>query len=138
MGNLLMGRKTKIWYLILALPLLLSLSSLVYATDPPAGGSGGGGGGDIAAMTTRLNQQISGIAGLLRQVSYVAGVGFLLAGVIQFKAHKDNPAQVPLSKPIVYLVVGAFLAFLPAVLKTTGKTIFAEDQPGVLVAPGGK
>lgn len=86
------------------------------------------GGGDLSAITTQVQTQVSTVATLLVIVSYVAGVGFCLAGVVQFKAHKDNPMQVPLSKPIVYLSVGACLLFLPTIMKSAGETIFGGDQ----------
>lgn len=70
------------------------------------------------------------IAPLLSIVSYVCGVGFCIAGIVQFKAHKDNPAQVPLSKPMVYIGVGAALLFLPSIMTTAGETIFGGEQTG--------
>ena len=57
----------------------------------------------------------------------MAGIGFAMAGILQFKAHKDNPAQVPLSKPIVYVCVGAFLLFLPQLMGTAGKSVFGDN-----------
>lgn len=91
-------------------------------------GAAYGEGNDLAAVSSTLTTQIKSLAGLLVIVAYVAGIGFALAGVIQFKAHKDNPAQVPLSKPIVYLGVGACLLFLPALMGTAGNTIFGGEQ----------
>lgn len=86
------------------------------------------GGNDLESVADTLTTQIKSLAGLLVIVAYVAGIGFALAGVVQFKAHKDNPAQVPLSKPIVYLGVGACLLFLPALMGTAGNTIFGGEQ----------
>lgn len=81
-------------------------------------------------VVERLKEQIETLGPLLAIVSYVAGVGFCIAGIVQFKAHKDNPAQVPLSKPMVYLGVGAALLFLPSILSTAGQTIFGEQGQG--------
>lgn len=86
------------------------------------------GGQDLTKIAERVTEQIKSVTSLLVVVAYVAGVGFALAGVMQFKAHKDNPTQVPLSKPIVYLSVGAFLLFLPTVLKSAGETIFGSEK----------
>ncbi len=83
---------------------------------------------DLSSIASGLTSQIQSIASLLIIVSYVAGVGFALAGIIQFKAHKDNPTQVALSKPIVYLIVGACLLFLPTVISSSGQTIFGGSQ----------
>ena len=90
--------------------------------------AGGGGGNDLSSVAGTLTEQIKTLANLLIIVAYVAGIGFCLVGVIQFKAHKDNPAQTPLSKPVVYLAVGACLLFLPALMGTAGNTIFGGDQ----------
>lgn len=89
--------------------------------------SGGSSGKSLSTLSDSLKEQIVAVANVLVIVSYVAGIGFALAGIVQFKAHKDNPAQVPLSKAIVYLIVAACLLFLPNILDTAGQTIFGGD-----------
>lgn len=86
------------------------------------------GGKDLAELSTGLKNQINAISQVLVIIAYVAGIGFALAGIMQFKAHKDNPTSVPLSKPIVFLVVGALLLFLPTVISSAGQTIFGGGQ----------
>jgi len=88
-----------------------------------------------AAAAQSLSDIVSNVQGniitlgpLLTIVSYISGVGFAIAGIVQFKAHKDNPAQVPLSKPMVYLGVGAALLFLPSIMQSAGTTVFAGSQ----------
>lgn len=103
------------------LSMLLVIPSIVFAAE-----------GGLSGMAEGLRTQITAIADILVVVSYVAGVGFALAGIVQFKAHKDNPAQVPLSKPIVYIVVGACLLFLPNILDTAGSTVFGEGKQEAL------
>lgn len=83
---------------------------------------------DLTTVVERAEGQILSIARLLVLLSYVAGVGFAMAGVLQFKAHKDNPQQVPLSKPIVYICVAALLLFLPSLMSTAGKSVFGQDS----------
>ena len=83
--------------------------------------------GKVAATVT---DQLGAMATLMVYVAYVAGVGFALAGVLQFKAHKDNPQQTPLSKPIVLILVAACLLFLPSVMKAAGGSIFGTEASG--------
>ena len=78
-------------------------------------------------MNVSKKANVLTIARLMVLISYVSGIGFAMAGILQFKAHKDNPAQVPLSKPIVYVCVGAFLLFLPQLMGTTGKSVFGSN-----------
>lgn len=67
---------------------------------------------------------IGSLATLITAGAYVAGFGFALGAILKFKAHKDNPTQTPLSKPIVLLFVAAALIFLPSIFKSTGGTLF--------------
>jgi hypothetical protein len=84
----------------------------------------------LGKVATTVTDQLSAMASLLVYVAYIAGVGFALAGVLQFKAHKDNPTQTPLSKPVVLILVAACLLFLPSVMKTAGGSIFGTEATG--------
>jgi len=88
----------------------------------------GGGGGDISSMATKVKTEATSVATLMTIAAYVAGVGFALGGVLQFKAHKDNPQNTPLSKPVVMIVVAACLLFLPTVMTIAGGSLFESGQ----------
>jgi len=103
-------------YTLAAITILLFWHEAIFAAD------------DLKTVSNRIQENIVVVANLLVIVAYVSGVGFALAGIVQFKAHKDNPAQVPLSKPLVYIAVGAFLLFLPQLLKSAGQTIFGTTE----------
>lgn len=95
--------------------------------------------GDIASVATKVKTQATAVATLLNVASYVAGVGFALAGILQFKAHKENPQQTPLSKPVVMIVVAACLLFLPTIMELAGSSLFDSGQKSIeYQAPGGK
>ena len=100
---------------ILLLPLLILTSSAFAAKG-------------LSEILAGLNENLKALATLLQVVAYISGVGFFLAGVLQFKAHRDNPAQVPLSKPMVYLGVASGLLFLPTILEVAGETVFGGEQ----------
>ena len=120
----LVSKKTKnkpfVFASMLVVFILCILHRLAFAADSSVT--------DLTSLSDQTIGQIRSVATLIIVVSYVAGVGFMLAGIVQFKAHKDNPAQVPLSKPIVYLIVGACLLFLPTVITTAGTSIFGSDK----------
>ncbi|MAZ44764.1 MAG: type IV secretion protein IcmD [Legionellales bacterium] len=86
------------------------------------------GGSDLAGLADNVTSNIEAVAKLITAASYVAGVGFALAGMVKFKAHRDNPTQVPLSAPIVLIAVAAGLVFLPSIIGTAGETVFGGDQ----------
>ncbi|KAF5271535.1 hypothetical protein FQR65_LT05155 [Abscondita terminalis] len=56
--------------------------------------------------------------------AYMAGIGFCMASMLKFKAHKDNPTQIPIGTPIALLFIGAALIFLPNIFRIAGYTVF--------------
>ncbi len=81
-------------------------------------------GSGIGKVASTVTGNLSDIAKLITAGAYVAGFGFAVAAIVKFKAHKDNPTQIPLGQPIVFLFVGAALIFAPSVFKATGITLF--------------
>ncbi len=89
---------------------------------------------DISSLTANITKQANAIVSLLSITSYVSGVGFAMAGILQFKTHKENPQQTPLSKPVVMLLVSASLLFLPAILATIGTSLFGTNAKSAATA----
>lgn len=81
----------------------------------------------LSDIVSNVQGNILTLGPLLTIVSYISGVGFAIAGIVKFKAHKDNPTQVALSQPIVYLCVGAGLLFLPSIMSSAGSTVFGSS-----------
>jgi len=94
-------------------------------------------GGDITAIASTVTTEATAIAKLLSITAYVAGVGFALAGILQFKAHKENPTQTPLSKPVVMMIVAACLLFLPTILNIAGASLLGSSAVSAASAGGG-
>lgn len=64
---------------------------------------------------------------IMTMAAYTCGIGFSIMGLAKFKAYKDNPAQIPISTPIVLITVSAALLFLPTVFEIAGDGIFGSD-----------
>jgi len=93
---------------------------------------------NLVDLSKSITEQISTIAMLLSVTAYVTGVGFALAGILQFKTHKENPQQVPLSKPVVSVIVAASLLFLPNILSDSGTWLFGSEAKDSATAGGGR
>jgi intracellular multiplication protein IcmD len=83
-----------------------------------------GGVGDVASTVAG---NLASIARLITAASYVAGMAFAVGAIVKFKAHKDNPTQIPIGTPIALLFVGAALIFAPSVFKVSGATLFGAS-----------
>jgi intracellular multiplication protein IcmD len=80
--------------------------------------------GDLAENITKSFESITK---LLTAGAYVGGVTFFIVAVFQFKQHKENPTQVPLSKPMMILAMSSALIFLPDFVNSVSATIFGEQ-----------
>ena len=80
----------------------------------------------IAVVAQNVLANFKPIAQLITAGAYIAGFGFGVGAVVKFKAHKDNPTQVPLSQPIALLFVAAALMFIPSVFSSVGKTLYGN------------
>lgn len=78
----------------------------------------------VGSVSAQVTSNLGNIAKLITAASYVAGMAFAVGAIVKFKAHKDNPTQIPIGTPIALLFVGAALIFVPTVFKVSGSTLF--------------
>lgn len=102
---------------------VLALSSFVVGTAAWAAVSGVG----IGQVASNVTSNLSAVARLITAASYVAGMAFAVGAIVKFKAHKDQPTQIPIGTPIALLFVGAALIFIPTVFKVSGGTLFGAS-----------
>lgn len=96
----------------------LALTCFVAGTAALAAVSG------VGSVAATVTSNLANVAKLITAASYVAGMAFAVGAVVKFKAHKDNPTQIPIGTPIALLFVGAALIFIPTVFKVSGATLF--------------
>lgn len=97
---------------------VLALACFAAATAALAAISG------VGSVAAQVTSNVANIAKLVTAASYVAGMAFAVGAIVKFKAHKDNPTQIPIGTPIALLFVGAALIFIPTVFKVSGGTLF--------------
>ncbi len=83
-------------------------------------------GQSLGGISAQIYGNFANLAKLITAGSYIAGLGFAIASIMKFKAHKDNPTQVPVGTPAALVFIAASLLFLPSILETTGLTIFSD------------
>ena len=83
---------------------------------------------DVGAIAQNITKTFGSLAQLVTAIAYVAGMGFGMAAILKFKAHKDNPTQIPIGTPIALLFVAAALLFLPTLFGVAGQTIFGASK----------
>lgn len=83
---------------------------------------------NIGDVANHVLGSMSGLAKLITASSYVAGMGFAIGAILKFKAHKDNPTQIPVGTPIALLFISAALIFLPTLFGIAGQTLFGTTS----------
>lgn len=86
---------------------------LVVMSMPLWAAGSAGTGGDFASVIGNVMEPATIAARILNVASVICGAGFLMASALQYKNHRNNPQEVPLSRPITYLILGLVLVILP-------------------------
>jgi len=65
-------------------------------------------------------------------VAFLIGLFLFINGLINIKKYADNPQQNPLTKPLLYFVVGAFMMGLTAWNTMVSETVVGSSNSGQL------
>ena len=79
----------------------------------------------VGNMASSIYGSFTNLAKLITAGSYLAGLGFSVGAIMKFKAHKDNPTQIPIGTPVALVFISAALLFLPTILGIAGATMFS-------------
>jgi len=74
-----------------------------------------------------IRSDMASVAALITASAYGANMAFAVGAIVKFKAHKDNPTQIPIGTPIALLFVAAALLFIPTILDVPGQTMFGAE-----------
>jgi intracellular multiplication protein IcmD len=116
--------KSKNGHLLKAIILALSAIGCFYVSFAFAQGEG------LGAMAEAVTGSLATFAKLVTGLGYLAGLIFAVLAVLKFKAHRDNPAQVPISTPIVLMFVAVGLLFLPGLFGKAAESLGLRGEAG--------
>jgi hypothetical protein len=83
--------------------------------------------GDVASIAAKITSNIKNVTKLITAGAYVTGAAMFFVAIFQFRQHKENPTQTPLSKPMMFMAIAAALLFFPTLIKVTEATIFGSS-----------
>jgi intracellular multiplication protein IcmC len=90
---------------------------------------------DLQDIMQNLQKVLLPAMGLLLSISFVAGVFFMLKGVMMLKAFSmpltqaSKPGEI--SGPLVYLFVGAIMIYIPTSTDIVSQTFFGVGGPSI-------
>lgn len=101
---------------LLGLGILVLISPTVFAA----------GGMNLSGVAENLQKSVETLVTIIKAGAYLAGVGFLVGGIMKFKQHKDNPTQVTIGQPVALLVIAGALLFMPTLIDVAGDALFGD------------
>ena len=81
---------------------------------------------NIGDTATNVGTQINSITSLMVIAATLLGIVFLIVGGVNLKKHGDNPQQVPIGKPLIFLASGALLFGLGSTSDVLQETLFND------------
>ncbi len=82
---------------------------------------------NIGETADNLSGQINAVSNMMVIGATLLGIVFLIVGGLNLKKHGDNPQQVPLSKPLIFLTAGAILFGLGSTSDLMQSTLFGGE-----------
>ena len=85
--------------------------------------------GDLTDVVERTLFSIQFLPGLMSAIVYILGLSFGVFGVLQLKAHVENPSQKPLKDALIRLFAGGAFLALPMLIESVS-TAFGNNGLG--------
>ncbi len=89
----------------------------------------------IDSMLRNFTSSVDPLIDLLRAISYIGGLYFAIKGIFLFVDHSKSNGQIPLSRPILTIVISAFMMSIGASLDVVTASIYGAQGPGAFLAP---
>ncbi len=80
-------------------------------------------------VSTNLMSLFANIGSMFSGICLVVGISLIFASFVQYRQHRINSLLVPISKPILLLILGIFLCVIPILGHYTqgGQLITQQD-----------
>jgi intracellular multiplication protein IcmD len=110
---------------------LLSLGSLgLLSLLVPALGYAAGDitqGLSMASISHNVNSSMQSMSTIIHAISILGGIAFFVAFAFKAKQHRDNPTQVTIGQPLMYLFLAIILAALPWFISSSKQMIYGTS-----------
>jgi intracellular multiplication protein IcmD len=115
-----MGKYQRFFKLVTAAAVIFSalIAQSVFAANDPL---------SLGGVASQVTSSFGAVAKFMTASFYLLGLGFMGSAIFKFRAHKDNPTQIPVGTPIALTFIGAAFLFTPSLFGTAGTTLFGSD-----------
>jgi intracellular multiplication protein IcmD len=110
---------------------LLSFGSLALLTllAPALGYAAAGDvtqGLSMGSISHNVNSSMQSISTIIHAISILGGIAFFVAFAFKAKQHRDNPTQVTIGQPLMYLFLAIILTALPWFISSSKQMVYGS------------
>lgn len=82
----------------------------------------------IAQLSSNILGPVSLFTKTLYNACYIIGTMLIMSSFVQYRDHRNNPSQVPISRPVLLLIFGLLLIGLPFIGHLTAGASFLDNK----------
>ena len=80
----------------------------------------------MSAISHNVNSSMQSISTIIHAISILGGIAFFVAFAFKAKQHRDNPTQVTIGQPLMYLFLAIILAALPWFISSSKQMVYGS------------
>ena len=78
-------------------------------------------------INKNVTSSLQNVASIIHAVSILGGIAFFVAFAFKAKQHRDNPTQVTIGQPLMYLFLAIVLAMLPWFISSSKRMVYGRN-----------
>jgi len=78
----------------------------------------------MSKISGNVNDSMRNISYIIHAISILGGIAFFVAFAFKAKQHRDNPTQVTIGQPLMYLFLAIVLAALPWFISSSKQMVY--------------
>lgn len=81
----------------------------------------------MSQISDNVTDAMKSLASIIHAVSILGGIAFFVAFAFKAKQHRDNPTQITIGQPLMYLFLAIVLAMLPWFISSSTQIVYGDD-----------
>ena len=81
----------------------------------------------MSQINENVTDAMQNMASIVHAVSILGGIAFFVAFAFKAKQHRDNPTQITIGQPLMYLFLAIVLSMLPWFISSSTQIVYGQD-----------
>jgi intracellular multiplication protein IcmD len=81
----------------------------------------------MSSINANVSSSLQNVSYIIHAISILGGIAFFVAFAFKAKQHRDNPTQVTIGQPLMYLFLAIVLAMLPWFISSSKRMVYGSS-----------